>query len=142
MGLESAPLPRQCCRTVSIASMAHWLETRIRQNSQQSFLARRDHWLSPADGHIHWLGSHMDASASRCGLPQSEGWLPSPSLCLHLYLLYSGRTPQLSLGISVGQDLTRLPRKCYAILGELDIYFGLSFSHWSNHGPRRSSLCG
>lgn len=84
----------------------------------------------------------MDASASRCGLPRSKGWLPSPSLCLHLYLLYSGRTPQLSLGISVGQDLTRLPRKCYAILGELDIYFGLSFSHWSNHEPRRSSLCG
>lgn len=65
MRLASAPLPRHCCKTGSTVSMAHWLGTQVRQSSHLNSLARWDHGISSAEGHIQWLGSQMGAPVSR-----------------------------------------------------------------------------
>lgn len=64
----------------------------------------------------------------------------SPIPLLHLYLILSCQALQISPVIPVRRDPSGPPGKCLRILRELNVHFGLIFSHWKNYRPNRALL--
>ena len=64
----------------------------------------------------------------------------SPLLLLHLYLIPSGRGPQISPCDPHEERPKWASWEVSEMLGKLEVHLGLSFSPWGNHRPRGGPL--